>query len=201
MFLVCPSVYPSVPFSWTQYLRNALSEFLWISINSARMSTWTQGWMDYIFMVKCYGHCNPRSIPFFHECDILLTPWGNIFKCGINFHLNSRINWLDFGGQRSMSLWPHVCPILVETISQERLEGIWHKHPLGNSFMTYSGHFCITIWPNPSFFPKRFFTSINLSVLQFLPWCQEWRNSILICSETDTVYRCASWALSVCCAC
>ncbi len=59
MFSGCHSlsVQPSVPFSWTQYLRNALRNF---------------------------------------------------FKFDTDIHLDSRMNWLDFGGQRSRSLWPRI---------------------------------------------------------------------------------------------
>ena len=39
-------------------------------------------------------------------------------------HLDSKIDWLSFGGQRSRSWWPHVRPVLMKAISQERLKGI-----------------------------------------------------------------------------
>lgn len=35
------------------------------------------------------------------ECDISVTSWGNFFSFGLHFiHLDSRINWLDFGNQK-----------------------------------------------------------------------------------------------------
>lgn len=46
------------------------------------------------------------------KCNISRTPWRNLFKSGINVHLYSKINWLDFGSERSWSLWLHVRPIL-----------------------------------------------------------------------------------------
>ena len=42
----------------------------------------------------------------------LLDFW-NYFKSGTSIHLDSRMNRLDFGGQKSTSLWPHICPIIV----------------------------------------------------------------------------------------
>ena len=64
------------------------------------------------------------SIGLYHSRERIISgmPWRNFFKFGINVLLDSRMNWLDFGGQRSRSLWPHVCPILV--ISLELLEWI-----------------------------------------------------------------------------
>ena len=51
------------------------------------------------------------SVPFSWP-DVLGTPWGNFFSFGINIHLDSRMNWLYFGDQRSRSLWPQIHPIL-----------------------------------------------------------------------------------------
>jgi len=39
--------------------------------------------------------------------NISVISWGNFFKYGTNMPLDSKMNWLDFGGQRSRSPWPH----------------------------------------------------------------------------------------------
>lgn len=58
---------------------------------------------------------------------------------------DSRMKWLHFG-QRSRSLWPNVCPILVNSSYREMHKGnlndIWHKRPLGlvDLFRTYQRH-------------------------------------------------------------
>ena len=38
-----------------------------------------------------------------HSCEHCISriPWGNSFKFDINVHLDSRMNWSDFGGHRS----------------------------------------------------------------------------------------------------
>ena len=80
-----------------------------------------------------HGHCHSvfrLSIHPSHYCERATSgiPWKNFFA-----HLELRINWWHFCGQRSRSLWHRVRPILMNAISQECLERIyiWHKRPLG----------------------------------------------------------------------
>lgn len=47
--------------------------------------------------------------------DISEMPQGNFFQFGTNVHLDSRMNWLDFRGQRSRLLWPHKTRFLAIT--------------------------------------------------------------------------------------
>ena len=72
----------------------------------AQTHTWSQGWT----FGEDFGGQRSRSL----WPQIL---WNNIFKnagifvkFSINLHLDSRVNWLDFGGQRSVQpyiLWGH----------------------------------------------------------------------------------------------
>lgn len=41
-------------------------------------------------------------------------------ELGAWMNLDQRKKLLDFGGQRSTSLWPHISPVLMNAISQER---------------------------------------------------------------------------------
>ena len=65
-----------------------------------------------LFLCLCAGDSRDRRHYVFrssvrpYERDISGTPGGSIFKSSTNFHLNSRINWLEFGGQMSRSTWP-----------------------------------------------------------------------------------------------
>ena len=47
------------------------------------------------------------SVNLSHSCKrkISRTSWGNFFNFSKNSHLDSMVNWYDFGGQRSQ--WPH----------------------------------------------------------------------------------------------
>lgn len=60
------------------------------------------------------------------ERNISSTPWGNVFKYGANVHLDSTLNWLEFGVQMSKFkvTGPSWRPALVSAISQERITGM-----------------------------------------------------------------------------
>ena len=78
-------VHPSIPFSWTWYLRNALREFLQnchkrpLGLKDELVQSWCSK-----VKVTVTSHLSHS-----HECDIT------------NVHLDSRINWFEFGCQRS----------------------------------------------------------------------------------------------------
>ena len=54
------------------------------------------GWRHYV-QVVCPSHSC--------ECDTSRMPWQKFFKFDPDVHLESKMNWLEFGGQRS--LWEH----------------------------------------------------------------------------------------------
>lgn len=86
-----------------------------------------------IMFLGCQSVCTYVHPFHSREHELSGPPWGNILKFGRNVYLGSRMNCLDFGGQRSMSLQPHVCPVLIIAMFQEYLEGIsflffHHKH-------------------------------------------------------------------------
>lgn len=53
--------------------------------------------MDYVFS-GMYGWASIH----FHEYNISARPSGDFLKIGTNVYLDSMINWLDDGGQRSL---------------------------------------------------------------------------------------------------
>ena len=59
------------------------------------------------FLCLCTGkswgwkHCVFGLSSHSCECGITTMPWGNFFKFVINIYFELRMNWLDFGGQRS----------------------------------------------------------------------------------------------------
>lgn len=90
--------HPSVMFSWTQYLNNTLRNFLQL---------WHKhplGLRDKIRGSKVTVTVHPSHSC---ECHISKRLWKNFLKFGTNVYLDSRMNQLDFRGQRSRSLWPH----------------------------------------------------------------------------------------------
>ena len=95
---------------------------------------------QFIKFYRSWTHCRfvaaallQVAPPSPREHDTSGTPSGNLFKFDSNVHLDSRIGWLDFGGQRSRSLWPRrTCfffflhlesHLLASAISRGRLEG------------------------------------------------------------------------------
>lgn len=81
-------------------------------------------WLD------CDGHRSKVKVTdtlcpsHFLEHDDLKNTLRNVFKFGNNIHLHLTLNWLDFEGQRSRSLIPCIYLVLLNTISQNYLEGI-----------------------------------------------------------------------------
>ncbi len=65
------------------------------------------------------------------EHNISRTPWGSFFKCGTNVNFDSRKNGLDFGGQRSKSLWPKILWAQYFKNAFRDYCQIWHKVTLG----------------------------------------------------------------------
>lgn len=63
------------------------------------------GWKN--MFSSCLSLCRRLAACPLCEIFILRTPWGNFFKFDTNIHLHSRINWLEFGGQRPRPLWPY----------------------------------------------------------------------------------------------
>jgi len=69
-------------------------------------------------------HCDLELLILLNVISQEWGNWGNFLKFGINVHLDLMMNSLDFDDKRSRSLWPCICSILVNTISQECAEGI-----------------------------------------------------------------------------
>ena len=79
-------------------------------------------------MSSWWKQSRPEALCFtFHCCerDISSTLWGNVFKYGANVHLDSTLNWLEFGVQMSKFkvTGPSWRPALLSVISQERIMG------------------------------------------------------------------------------
>jgi len=72
------------------------------------------GFVSVLFLCLCTGYSHSRRHYVFGlsvrrscccEHDICRVPWGNYFKFGTNVCVYSKMNWLDFGGWRSSTLW------------------------------------------------------------------------------------------------
>ncbi len=118
-FRICTNVHSDSQMSWLDFggqrsrslwphvhplLVNSLSQECLEEIfsQSVQTLTWTEGWTGSILEVKGQGYCNLKS------CELKISRmYSGIFvRFGTNIHLHSRVNWLDFGGQRS--LWPYI---------------------------------------------------------------------------------------------
>ena len=91
----------SFPFSWTWIYQEFLEG---ISSNLVPIFTLTDGWTDWNLLVqgqKSRSWWLHKAHALLCEADISGTLWRNPFTFGTNIHLNSRINWFDFGSQRS----------------------------------------------------------------------------------------------------
>ena len=60
--------------------------------------------------------------------DILRMPWGNFLKIGTNIHLDSRMNWLDFGGHRS-KVQIHMAPKAIFLPCEHYISGMPSRNP------------------------------------------------------------------------
>lgn len=79
-----------------------------------------------------------------HSCerDISKTPWGNFFKFGANVHLDSSMNWFDFGGQwvkghwdRTRNISGHHSTIGMLITTRFKAQVCWDKTTIWSHFI------------------------------------------------------------------
>lgn len=89
---VCVNVIPNVEQILTQFSQKGFRIYTWRFYASPARRR-------YFFNLSvCPSH--------YCERDISQSPWGNFIKSGTNVHLDSNMNWSEFGGQRSRSRSP-----------------------------------------------------------------------------------------------
>ena len=93
------------------------------------MITFTHRWTNYNLVVK--GHCD-RTKHIFGICkhSSSETARGNFLKIGTNFHLDLKMNWLDFAGQKHVT--PYFCELDIIKSALQEFDYTWHKHWLGH---------------------------------------------------------------------
>lgn len=81
--------------NWTKYLWKCFQ----IQLGTF---TWFRGWTNEVVEVKAQAHCDLISVPFLWKWSITHGGLEGIsLKFGTNIHLESRMNWLEIGVQRS----------------------------------------------------------------------------------------------------
>ena len=92
---------------------------------------------------------NSCSIQAVFLCTFMTVCWRTSvihnFWLDTSVHFNSRINWLDFGRQRSRLMWPHVHPILVKAISQKHHTDVHSDSIINGSDFSQRSEVAITI--------------------------------------------------------